>query len=153
MTKTKTKTSLFYYSWIVSLYLVVAFDVADVVTLAWHLHGVDCCLTAKPCNETAGSINTTAIGNGCRNALSILGSVIIERRTYPMGLRRWRLLRHSKNTVAVVDSDNTTLEEALFVSLVESHHAGCLFLYCITNEMLEGEVKDIVAGNDEVGGR
>lgn len=138
---------------IFSLDLVVTLEVADVVALAWHLHGVNSGLTAEPCYETAGSINTTAISNGSRNALGVLGGVIIERRTYPVGLRRWRLLRHSKNTVAVVDGDNTTLEEALLVSLVESHHAGCLFLYCITNEMLEGEVKDIVAGDDEVGGK
>lgn len=136
---------------IFSLDLVITLEVADVVALAWHFHGVDCGLTTKPCNETARSIYTTAISNSCRNAMSILGGVIVERRTYPMGLRRWRLLRHADDTVAVVNGDNTTLEETLLVSLVESHHTGCLFLDSITHEMLEREVEDIVAGDDEVG--
>lgn len=137
-------------SWIFSLDLVVTLEVADVVALTRHLHGVDCGLTAEPCYETAGSINTTAISNGSRNALGVLGGVIIERRTYPVGLRRWRLLRHADDTVVVVNGDNTTLEESLLVSLVESHHAGCLLLDSITHEMLEREVEDIVAGYDEV---
>ncbi len=133
-----------------ALHFFVALEVADVVTVTGHLHGMDGDLGAEPGDVTAGGIGAAALTNAFADELSILRGVVIERWTGPMRSWSGRFLRHLGDEVFIVDSDDAALEEALVGRLVVAHDAGRAFLLGITDEVGETEVEDVVTCYDEV---
>ena len=101
------------YSFVSALHFFVALEVADVVTVTGHLHGMDGDLGAEPGDVTAGGIGAAALTDAFADELGILSSVVIKGRTSPV--RGWsgRFLRHLSDEVIIVDSDDAALEEAL----------------------------------------
>ena len=55
-------------SGILLLYFLIALQVADVIAVAGHLHGVDGGMAAEPGDEAAGGVGAAAVGDGCRDA-------------------------------------------------------------------------------------
>ena len=55
-------------SWILLLYFLIALQIADVIAVAGHLHGMDGGMAAEPGDEAAGGVGTAAVGDGCRDA-------------------------------------------------------------------------------------
>ena len=51
--------SLFRNPLIFRFHYFIACEIADIVTLSWHLHGVNCCLFAEPRDIATGRIRTT----------------------------------------------------------------------------------------------
>lgn len=129
--------------------MAVAFEIADVISAARHLHGMDCGLAAEPGDIAAGGVYAAACSDALGDAPGVLAGVDVERRTAPVGLGICRLLLHGEDAVVRVDLDDAALMEALVVGLVVAHDAGRTFCIRVSDEVGEAEVEDVVAGDDE----
>lgn len=136
-------------SGILILYFFIALQVADVIATAGHLHGVDGGMAAEPGDEAAGGVGAAAVSDSYRDAGGIFSGVVVEGRAHPVALGLRGLLFHGHDAVAVVDFEHAALVEAFLTGFFEAHHAAGTLGVGIAHEVLQAEVKHVVAGDDE----
>ena len=86
-------------------------EVADVVTAAGHLHGMDGNLMAEPGDVAAGGIGAATGGDALGYEVGIGSGIVVEGRAGPVGSWGGGLLGHLGDEVVVIDGDDTALQE------------------------------------------